>query len=125
MTGMGAVRESNSACSSLMLFVPKGYGRGLCIYIDYRAINKITIPNRHPFPNMDELKERVGGAKLFYIINLKYSYQLIQIKKGEECKTAFRCRYGLFKYTVMVFGLSNSPVTFLGMINQILRDTIY
>ena len=59
MTTMGAVRESKSACSSPVQFVPKGHGRGqrLCIY--YRAINKITVQNRYPLPNMDDLKERV------------------------------------------------------------------
>ena len=59
MTGMGAVRESKSACSSPMLLVPKGHGRGLRLCIDYRAINKITIPNRYPLPNMGEIKKRV------------------------------------------------------------------
>ena len=42
-----------------MLFVPKSHGRGLHLCIDYRAINKITVPNRYPHPNMDKLKERV------------------------------------------------------------------
>ena len=56
MTNMGAVRQSKSACSSLMLFGPKGHGRGLRLCIDYGGINKITVPNRYPLPNMDELK---------------------------------------------------------------------
>ena len=63
MITIGAVRESKSACSSRMLFDPKGHGRGLRLCIDYRAIKKITVPNRYPFPNMDELKERVRGTK--------------------------------------------------------------
>ena len=112
MTGMGAVRESKSACSSPMLFVPKGHGRGLGLCLDYRAINKITVPNRYPLPNMDELKERVRGARYFNKIDLKNGYHLIRIKERDKLKTAFRCRYGLFEYTVMPFGLSNSPVTF-------------
>ena len=71
MTGLGAVRESKSVCSSPMLFVPKGHGRGLRLCINYRAINKITVPNRYPLPNMDELKERVRGAEYFNKIDLK------------------------------------------------------
>ena len=97
MTDMGAVRQSKSACSSPMLFVPKGHGRGLRLCIDYRGINKITVPNRYPLPNMDELKERVRGAKWFNKIDLKNGYHLICIKEGDEWKTAFRCRYGLFE----------------------------
>ena len=69
--GMGAVRESKSACTSHMLFVPKGHGRGLRLCIDYRVINKITVLNHYPLPNMDELKERVQGVKYFNKIDLK------------------------------------------------------
>ena len=122
MTDMGAVRQSKSECSSPMLFVPKSYGRGLRLCIDYRGINKITVPNRYPLPNMDELKERVRGAKWFNKIDLKNGYHLIRIKEGDGWKTAFCCRYGLFEYTVMPFGLVNAPVTFQGMINNIFRD---
>ena len=112
MTGMGAVRESKSACTSLILFVPKGHGRSLSLSIDYRAMNKITVPIRYPLPNMDELKERVDGEKYFNKINLKNGYHLIRIKKGDEWKMVFRFPYGLFEYTVMLFGLSNTLVTF-------------
>ena len=91
ITGMGAVRESKAACSSPMLFVPKGHGRGLRLCIDYRAINKITVPNHYPIPNMDELQERVRGVKYFNKIDLMNSYDLIRIKEGDEWKTAFRC----------------------------------
>ena len=73
---------------------------------------------------MDELKERVRGAKYFNKIDLKNGYHLIRIKEGDEWKTAFRCRYGLFEYTVMPFGPSNAPATFQGMINHIFRDTL-
>ena len=59
MTDMGAVRPSKHSFSSPMLFVLTGHYRGLRLSIDYRGINKITIPNRYPLPNMDELKDRV------------------------------------------------------------------
>ena len=124
ITDMGAVRESKSSCSSPMLFVPKGHGRGLRVCIDYRGINKITVPNRYPIPNMDELKERVRGAKWFNKIDLKNGYHLIRIKEGDEWKTAFRCQYGLFEYTVMLCGLVNAPATFQGMINNIFWDML-
>ena len=107
-----------------MLFIPKGHGRGLRLCIDYRGINKITVPNRYPLPNMYELNDRVRGANWFTKIDLKNSYHLIRIKKGDEWKTAFCCRYGLFEYTVMPFGLVNAPATFHSMINHIFRDML-
>ena len=84
MTTMGAVRECKSAYSSPMLFVPKGHGRGLRLCIDYRANNKITLRNHYTLRNMDELKERVRGAKFFNKIDLKHGYHLISIKEGDE-----------------------------------------
>ena len=107
-----------------MLFVPNSHGRGLRLSIDYRAFNKITVPNCYPLPNMDEYKKRVRGAKYFNKIDLKNRYHLIRIKEGDEWKTAFRCRYGLFEYTVMPFRLSNPPATFQGMINHIFWNTL-
>src|SRR5258706_3965728 len=107
-----------------MLFVPKGHGRRLRLCIDYRGLNKVTKPNRCSLPNMDELKEQVRGSKWFTKVDLKNGYHLIRIKEGDEWKTAFRCRYGLFEYTVMPFGLVNAPATFQGMINHIFRDML-
>ena len=107
-----------------MLFVPKNHGRGLRLCIDYHGINKITIPNCYPLTNMDELKDRVRGSKYFLKIDLKNGYHLVRIKEGDEWKTAFRCRYGLFEYTVIPFGLINAPATFQAIINHIFRDML-
>ena len=73
---------------------------------------------------MDELRVRVRGSNWFTKIDLKNGYHLIRIKQGDEWKTAFRCRYGLYEYTVMPFGLVNAPATFQAMINHIFRDML-
>ena len=73
---------------------------------------------------MDELRERVRGKKWFTKLDLKNGYHLIRMKTGDEWKTAFRCRYGLFEYTVMPFGLMNAPATFQKMINSIFNDML-
>ena len=63
-----------------MLFLHKGHGRGVRLCIDYRAMNKITVPNRYPLRNMYELKEVVRGAKYPNKIELKNGYHLIRVK---------------------------------------------
>jgi len=73
---------------------------------------------------MNELRDRVQGVKIFTKIDLKWGYNLIHIKEGDEWKTAFRTRYGLYEYLVMPFGLANAPATFQNMINEVLRDLI-
>jgi len=46
------------------------------------------------------------------------------VKEGDEWKAVFTTHLGVFKPTVMFFGLTNSPATFQVMMNDILRDLI-
>src|SRR5258705_8761614 len=94
----GKIRISNSSCGSPILFVPKPHGRGLRLCVDYRNLNRITVPNRYPLSLMDELQDRTQRAQWFTKIDLKNRYHLIRMKEGEEWKTAFRSRYGLYEF---------------------------
>ena len=71
---------------------------------------------------MTDLRERVAGATVFTKLDLKDGYHLIQIRNGDEWKTAFRTRYGHYEYKVMPFGLVNASATFQAMMNTILRE---
>ena len=124
MLTSGKIRPSKSSACAPILFVPKKEGRGLRLCVDYRGLNKVTILKRYPLPLMNELRDRVRGAKIFTKLDLKSGYNLIQIKEGDEWKTAFRMHYGLFEYRVMPFGLANTPATFQNMMNEIFRDMI-
>ena len=124
MLKSGKIRPSKSPAGAPILFVPKKEGRGLRLCVDYRGLNKVTILNRYPLPLMNELRDRVRGAKMFTKLDLKAGYNLIRIKEGDEWKTAFRSRYGHFEYLVMPFGLANAPATFQNMMNEIFKDMI-
>jgi len=95
MLKTGKIRRSTSPAGSPILFVPKLHGRGLWLCVDYRALNRTTIPNCYPFPLMQELQDRVQGAKWFTKMDLKNGFNLICIREGDEWKMAFRTRYGL------------------------------
>jgi len=110
---------SQSSVASPVLFVPKKDST-LCLCIDYRGLNKITIKNRYPLPLISEILDRASGAKFFSKIDIKDAYYRIRIYEGDEWKTAFRTRYGLFKYLIMPFGLTNIPATFQNYIHQAL-----
>jgi len=124
MEKTGKIQRSTSPAGSPILFVPKPSGRGLRLCVDYRGLNKITIPNRYPLPLMQELQDRVQGAQWFTKLDLKNGFNLIRIRQGDEWKTAFRTRYGLFEFNVMPFGLTNAPSTFQDMMNHVLSDVL-
>jgi Reverse transcriptase (RNA-dependent DNA polymerase) len=108
------------------MFVPKKDGT-LRLYVDYWALNRITVKNRYPLSLIGELIDRLLGAKIFTKLDLKDAYHRIRIKAGDEWKTAFRTRYGHFEYLVMPFGLTNAPAIFQAYINKALLgllDTI-
>jgi len=105
------VRYSRSATGAPILFVRKKDG-SLRLCVDYRALNRLTIPNKYPLPLISELLDKTRGGKWFTRLDLKNGYNLIRIAPGHEWKTAFCTKKGLFEYTVMPFGLTNAPGTF-------------
>ncbi|XP_018421602.1 PREDICTED: uncharacterized protein LOC108794949 [Nanorana parkeri] len=92
--------------------------------IDYRCLNNTTVKNRYPLPLIPELIEQLQTSKSYTKLDLKGAYNLIRIRTGDEWKTAFRTRYGLYEYTVMPFGLCNAPATFQHFVNDIFHDLL-
>ena len=89
----------------------------LCV--DYRPVNKKTIKNKYPLPNINELFEQLKGAQVFSKLDLRMGYHQIHIREEDIPKTAFRTSFGSYEYTVMSFGLANAPPTFSRMMNFI------
>jgi hypothetical protein len=90
------LEPSKSPYGAPVQFVPKPNGRGLCLCVDYRALNAIKVRNRYPVPRIDDLLDAVSGAKFFTGLDLTFGYHQVLISKEDRPKTAFRTPMGHF-----------------------------
>jgi len=79
----------------------------------------VTIKNRYPLPRIDDLMDQLVGARVFSKIDLSSGNHQIKVKDEDIQKTAFRTRYGHYKYKVMPFGVTNAPGVFMEYMNRI------
>jgi hypothetical protein len=119
----GYIRPSQSQMASPFFFVSKKNGK-LRPCQDYRYLNDWTVKNSYPLPLISEIMDKLKGAKYFTKLDVRWGYNNVQIRKGDEWKAAFKTNKGLFEPTVMFFGMCNSPATFQAMMDDIFMTMI-
>jgi hypothetical protein len=104
-----------------VLFVEKKDGtRRMCV--DYQSLNKVTMKNKYPLPQIEDLFNQMKGAGVFSKINLRLGYHQLKIQESDIPKIAFHTRYGLYEYIVMSFGLTNAPAYSLYLMNKVFME---
>ncbi|KAF8748833.1 hypothetical protein RHS01_10525 [Rhizoctonia solani] len=112
---------SMTNADSPVMFVPKKDGSRRLV-VDYRRLNNRTKKNVYPLPCPDDLMAQLRGAKVFTKLDLRWGYNNVRVKEGDEWKTAFRTKYGLYESLVMTFGLTNAPAAFQHFMNELFKD---
>jgi len=114
----GFIQSSSSEWGCPALFMKKK-DQSLCMCVDYRPLNAVTIKNKYPLPLIDILFDQLSKSKVFSKIDLRSEYHQIKICPQDIPKTAFSTRYGLYEYLVMSFGLTNAPAYFMYLMNSV------
>nr|GEU92976.1 hypothetical protein [Tanacetum cinerariifolium] len=116
----GFIRPSSLPWGAPVLFVKKKDG-SFCMCIDYRKLNKLTVKNHFPLPRIDDLFDQLQGSNVYSKIDLRSGYHQLRVREEDIPKTAFRTRYGHYKFQVMPFGLTNASAVFMDLMNRVCK----
>ena len=87
--------------------------------MDYRSLNDVTVKNKYPLPRIEDLFDQMRGARVFSKIDLRSGYHQMKIRPSDIPKTILSTRYGLYEFTIMSFGLTNTPAYFMDLKNKV------
>jgi len=120
MLANGVIEPSTAPYASPIVVVKKSDGSNR-ICIDFRKLNKVTVFDPEPMPQMREIFAELSGSQFYSKYDFCKGYWQIPMREEDKDFTTFITHKGLFRFKVMPFGLANAPATFSRIMRRVLN----
>ncbi|XP_024118924.1 uncharacterized protein LOC112140234, partial [Oryzias melastigma] len=117
----GIIKESRSPYASPIVLARKKNGQ-IRMCVDYRTLNRRTIPDQYTVPRIDDALDCLSGSKWFSVLDLRSGYYQIPMAEEDKEKTAFICPLGFFQFERMPQGITGAPATFQRLMEKAVGD---
>jgi len=123
LKSLGIIRPSKSPMASPVICVLKGKdGKGgVRSAIDYRYVNKFTISDACPTPDLVDIIQEVGNARYISTFDATKSYYQTPVREEDRWSTAFICEFALFEFTRTPFGMRSSGAIYVSALQMLLQ----
>ena len=120
MLAQDVVEPAASPFNAPLLLVPKANGE-FRVVVDFRKLNSLTVPDRHPMPVLTDLLQSLGDSnEVFSTVDLQSGFFQVELTPSSRPYTAFTTSTGQYMFKRMAMGLRNSPLTFTRLMNSVL-----
>ena len=120
----GVIEPTTSPWNSRLVAVVKKSG-AIRWCVDFRALNDVTIKDRHPLGHIEDNLGRLVHSTVFSTIDGAGAFNAIPVKEADRYKTAFSTPWGVFAFSTMPFGLCNAPATYARLVTKVLEGIPY
>ena len=116
----GLIRPSRSAWAAPIVLAKKADG-SLRLCCDFRLLNKVTVPDAFPIPNINHMLSTMKQSKYFSTMDLASGFHQLKVKPSDIPLTAFVTPDALYEWVVLPFGVRNGPPSFCRAMSSVLK----